>query len=681
MDNGEYKKIIFSCFPRSGHHLLLSIINNILAKHFAKQIPYCEFYNCCNKFPCEKNSLICKNHDFDEKLPYNPNFYYIVQYRKSPYQQIQSFYNCAVKYFKYNKSIIEFIREKKKYYINWINKWVFKTDVKNMYFLEYEELIKNPKIHVLNILKNIYPMEKIKMKIINEIILDHNIEIKNKWDLISEEDFNKLISVNTNKIYKTFNVYSAYLSKNELLNNHNHNKNKSNIQFFPPNNNKDSKDNLLNNKCMISSIDSTSNIQNINLCEKKISNIRAKNIINVMKLQNICIEENKYVYIGKDNKVYPYYNDNNHNHNHNINISQLDPLNNYELKKNQEQLNKDLLEQEAKLKERIEIKNKLKEKELYEEKLQNDLKNKELLRKKYLLEQKNKEQMKQKQIQANNIKLREEHKQKQQYELKLKEDALIREKLLNDAIKKEQRKQMEEKKKQDEFKKLDELRKKEDIRKKEELNKQIELKKQEEFKKIEEKKRKEELKKQEELKKNMILDMKIREEENIIKNELKIQEDKKNEIKNIEKQRRELELKLQKAIEEENKLKEEFLQKNTKTQKIDIVFENLRQPKDIEITTKNKNNRSNNTNLKKIEETITEPPIKFLNYRQPFILKNKKKILPDQLATKKIEINENPAYICKNNFGKNVFIINTNKLVNLHNINKNIDNKLNLYNL
>jgi hypothetical protein len=58
---------------------------------------------------------------------------------------MQSYYNCQSKYFDYDGSIYEFINENKDYYINWINKWIFKTDLKNLYFLEYEELLTNPK--------------------------------------------------------------------------------------------------------------------------------------------------------------------------------------------------------------------------------------------------------------------------------------------------------------------------------------------------------------------------------------------------------------------------------------------------------------------------------------------------------------------------------------------------------
>lgn len=341
MDKGEYSKIIFSCFPRSGHHLLVSIIHNILVTHFNNKITYCEFYNCCNKFPCEKNSFICKNHDFENNIPYNNNFFYIVQYRRSTHMQMQSFYNCAKKYFDYKGTITEFITEKKIYYINWMNKWVFKTDLKNMFFLEYEELLLYPKRHIITILKKIYPNEKISNEIIDSIIKNHNIELKNEWNFMTKEEFEKLINISTEKTIKKNTVYDIYL---DIQQNKDINNEKNKITYMPRTivptqilsasnihkyklqqdvTQNEKQPFFTERKSIISHQDSTTIINNINLYEKERNNSLFKNLNNLNKFrndnknlfivsdystninsyQNVCIDTNKYVYIGKENKI------------------------------------------------------------------------------------------------------------------------------------------------------------------------------------------------------------------------------------------------------------------------------------------------------------------------------------------------------------------------------------------
>lgn len=69
-------------FPRSGHHLLV----NVLEEYFGDKFEYCEFYtpeNCCGKTPClcSDRVWLSKNHDYHSSVPILPCVNYLIQYR------------------------------------------------------------------------------------------------------------------------------------------------------------------------------------------------------------------------------------------------------------------------------------------------------------------------------------------------------------------------------------------------------------------------------------------------------------------------------------------------------------------------------------------------------------------------------------------------------------------------
>jgi hypothetical protein len=41
-------------FPRSGQHLFERLLKHIY-EYYKKEFSYCEFYNCCQNIPCQKN--------------------------------------------------------------------------------------------------------------------------------------------------------------------------------------------------------------------------------------------------------------------------------------------------------------------------------------------------------------------------------------------------------------------------------------------------------------------------------------------------------------------------------------------------------------------------------------------------------------------------------------------------
>jgi len=74
---------IGASWPRSGHHLLV----RILESYFGKRFNHCEFYtpeSCCKTVPCSRAGLVnfSKNHDYKFAVPVLASQKYLIQYRK-----------------------------------------------------------------------------------------------------------------------------------------------------------------------------------------------------------------------------------------------------------------------------------------------------------------------------------------------------------------------------------------------------------------------------------------------------------------------------------------------------------------------------------------------------------------------------------------------------------------------
>lgn len=145
-------------FPRSGQHLLQSILEYICLQH---RLPYqfCEYYSCCKTVPCCKESNFIKNHDFHDKYIILNDQKYIVLYRKDMILQLEAFYRNKIKRFneKYDIDDLKiFYKNQKNYYSCFVKKWV-ENENPNIMKIEYYNLIENPIEYVRQIFQLIYP--------------------------------------------------------------------------------------------------------------------------------------------------------------------------------------------------------------------------------------------------------------------------------------------------------------------------------------------------------------------------------------------------------------------------------------------------------------------------------------------------------------------------------------------
>lgn len=157
-------------FPRSGQHLLQSILKYVF-DHHDLTYSFCEYYDCCNSVPCKHNNIICKNHDFNNDYEIITDNKYIILYRDNIILQLESYYRHEVKRMnmEYNyDNMISFINMKLQQYNNFKSKWVNNSN-RNILKIEYYNLVNNPIDHIKLIMSHIRPTTILKSDIINKI--------------------------------------------------------------------------------------------------------------------------------------------------------------------------------------------------------------------------------------------------------------------------------------------------------------------------------------------------------------------------------------------------------------------------------------------------------------------------------------------------------------------------------
>ena len=205
------KNINFVTIPRSGHHLVI----RILQKYFNNELDYCEFYTCCCTTPCSLFKNIQKNHDFNLKLQYKVFNLYVIQYRNFLESAISDF-NLRIKNNNF-KNDLEFVNILKKtegyidniectkeswdrhliwyskYYVKFYKKWILNSSpyIK----IDYKNLINNPKTVLKKLIIYLFPDKKINENKLDEIISDEKISAKNKIEnfiFFNKNEFKKI---------------------------------------------------------------------------------------------------------------------------------------------------------------------------------------------------------------------------------------------------------------------------------------------------------------------------------------------------------------------------------------------------------------------------------------------------------------------------------------------------------
>lgn len=192
-------------FPRSGQHLLERLLNFIYL-YYNKNYSYCEFYNCCKTLPCKKKCIFQKNHDFHLTLGMPSDNKFIVLYRRDKIRQLEAYFRFnylnSDKHVKINyensklfNELIQFIKQRSKYYDEFIQKYVTSKWYTNSLIIEYGDFMNEPKKYIKNLI------EYLNLKD-NDINLDEDVDyIFNNFEKIeyknslSDSIYNKIVSM------------------------------------------------------------------------------------------------------------------------------------------------------------------------------------------------------------------------------------------------------------------------------------------------------------------------------------------------------------------------------------------------------------------------------------------------------------------------------------------------------
>jgi hypothetical protein len=193
--NTNQNKFIIS-YPRSGQGLIRRCLDTIHSK-YNLDFSYCNFYDCCRTIPCKFGKMYQKNHDNNNDITIDENCKYVVLYRKDYILQLEAHYRyellgpkkptekSKMKINYYNSenlnNLIKFIKNKKKNYDGFINKWV-NNENKYILKIEYYDFIQNVDDNLRKIMNFYYPNksfpENLENSLTEKISMYHKLDEK-----------------------------------------------------------------------------------------------------------------------------------------------------------------------------------------------------------------------------------------------------------------------------------------------------------------------------------------------------------------------------------------------------------------------------------------------------------------------------------------------------------------------
>lgn len=146
------RKIVSVSLPRSGHNMLMRILERYLRPHYH----YCESYtvaDCCRTIPCQRQHgegavFIQKTHDFGSDTPILPDQPYLVQVRHIV-PAFLSYYDLMVRHKGPTaRDSIDHFRDfaidRLRYYKSFFERWVYGATASTMKLVVYERMLSRP---------------------------------------------------------------------------------------------------------------------------------------------------------------------------------------------------------------------------------------------------------------------------------------------------------------------------------------------------------------------------------------------------------------------------------------------------------------------------------------------------------------------------------------------------------
>lgn len=146
-------------WPRSGHHLLVRLLQSVLGARFG----YCQHYHtsaaCCGQLPCRHPAVhLSKSHDFDGALPRDPGRRHLIQWRAF-LPSVVSDFELVVRAGG-EDSREAFLSHASHRFGAWLafqRRWVLWGQEQGQLVLRYEELIADPGAALARVLKALAP--------------------------------------------------------------------------------------------------------------------------------------------------------------------------------------------------------------------------------------------------------------------------------------------------------------------------------------------------------------------------------------------------------------------------------------------------------------------------------------------------------------------------------------------
>ena len=154
MQSNSLRYVACVSYPRSGHHLTVSV----LRRYFSDAFTYCQFYqkpdcetDCCQTFPCTNAAVtMTKNHDMDiardgqDGIPRDPSVPYLVLVRNF-LEAVVSDYNLFLRNHEDSQATWHsFATRKSDYYRRFVGKWIAAGDDLDKLVVHYEDLTQRP---------------------------------------------------------------------------------------------------------------------------------------------------------------------------------------------------------------------------------------------------------------------------------------------------------------------------------------------------------------------------------------------------------------------------------------------------------------------------------------------------------------------------------------------------------
>lgn len=146
-------------WPRSGHHMLV----RLLQLYFGEQFGYCQFYGtndtCCHNVPCTRPDIhLSKSHDFEFEVPQIEGRRYLIQYRDFTPSLVSNFELFVRKGGEDSRnSFIAFASSRFGRYQRFVEKWVQSPFARKQLVVRYEDMLADPEQEFARIVVEIDP--------------------------------------------------------------------------------------------------------------------------------------------------------------------------------------------------------------------------------------------------------------------------------------------------------------------------------------------------------------------------------------------------------------------------------------------------------------------------------------------------------------------------------------------